>query len=148
VLDLLGNADRQLHRGHYDEAALRYYRALELLVQRRLKKSYRIDAGNVAEDHVPSLLGERWIRQKGKPDAGWKLGQRDAIELLAALGDELGQRILDRYDNLDTTARNENWLIHGTRHVSQKAAGKFRAKLLDALDVPENAIPAWPDFRP
>jgi hypothetical protein len=64
------------------------------------------------------------------------------------LGDPWGRRLLDRIEQLDSKARNENSLIHGSEHVTEKRFCGYRKKVLDALDVHENAIPSWPSFRP
>jgi len=150
VLDMLGNGDRRAGRGHYDEAALRYYRAVELCVSRRLQHLYGIDNSSVDETDVPSPLREELLRRNGPPDPVWKLGQRNSIALLAAKDDPLGKRLLD-YDknkNLDAQARNENWLIHGTEHVDEKRCRAYRRKTLEALGLEEQNVPRWPDFRP
>ncbi len=148
VLDMLANGNRQAERGNYDEAALRYYRAVELCVERRLRHQYRIDNSAVREEDVPSPLREELLARRGPPTLAWKLGQRDSAALLAAKGDPLGKRLLDRDKELDVQARNQNWLIHGTEHVDEKRFSAYKRKTLEALDIAEEAIPRWPDFRP
>ncbi len=150
VLDMLGNGDRQALRGHYDEAALRYYRAVELCVERRLRILHQTDNGEVREDQVPSPLREELLDREGKPAPVWKLGQFNSAKLLAALGDGAGTRLLARLvaKKLDCQARNDNWLIHGTAHVDQRRFMAFKTSVLDALTIPEQKVPAWPDFRP
>jgi hypothetical protein len=149
VLDMLANGDRQAARGHYDEAALRYYRAVELCVERRLHILHQIDNGAVREDQIPSPMREGLLLH-GRWPAPWKLGQFESAQLLAALGDALGTRLLDRLkrNKLDCQARNENWLIHGTAHVDQGRFLAFKTSVLDALAIPAEQVPAWPDFRP
>lgn len=150
VLDMLANADRSAGRGNHDEAALRYYRAVELCVSRRLKVLYSIDNDAVAKDQVPSPMKEELVERKGEPGRnGWELAQYNSIKLLAVIGDPAGQRLLDRYDRkrIDSQARNKNWLIHGQQHVSQSSCESFRTAVLDALDISPEEIPAWPDFR-
>lgn len=151
VVDMIANGDRQAARGNCDEAALRYYRAVELCGARRLRLLFKIDNNATPTDKVPSPLREEFLRRKGDPPKGlWKLGQRDCVQLLAALDDSLGQHLLDQFksNRIDAQARNENWLIHGQQHVSQSSCESFRTAVLDALDISPEEIPAWPDFRP
>lgn len=151
VLDMLANGDRQAERGHYDDAVLRYYRAVELFVQRRLLHQYKIDNSAVRESDVPSPLREELLSRHGPPDPdskGWKLGRHDTTALLAAKGDPVAKRMLDREKKLDLQSRNQNWLIHGTEHVDKRRFSAYRRTILDALDIQEQKIPQWPDFRP
>ena len=99
---------------------------------------------------VPSPLKEEFMQRREPGPQGWELGQYQSVQLLAALGDELGKRLLERLkeNRLDNQARNKNWLIHGQQHVSRTNCEEFRRGVLEALDISGDQIPAWPDFRP
>jgi len=147
VLDLLANADRHAGRGFPDEAALRLYRSVELCLQRRLLAKHGIDNSAVQPDQVPEPLRSELERRHGAPGkSGWKLGLDDSAALLAALGDRIGKSVKET--TLDLGARNLNWLIHGSAHVTDNQVKGFRGKVLEALNVREGDIPAWPDFAP
>ena len=150
VLDMLANGNRQAARGNYDEAALRYYRAIELTADRLLSLRHQIDNSSVPEAAVPEPLREEFRNRKGPAALVWKLGLYESVQLLAALNDPLGKRLLDHLDRkrLDSEARNQNWLIHGEDHVDEKRFAKFKENVLAALDLSEDAVPSWPDFRP
>lgn len=146
VVDLVANADRWAARGHHDEAALRLYRALELFAQRRLRLPHGVDNSAVGVEQVPDAVLRKAIEQRHGP-APWKLGLKDSADLLSAHGDEAGRRLAANLDRLDTQARNENWLIHGDRHVGEQACLSFRKGVLTALGIEEDRIPAWPRFK-
>jgi hypothetical protein len=146
---MLSNGDRQAERGQLDEAALRYYRAVELAAERRLKFALKIDNSAVREEDVPQPLRDEFLQRKGKPSPVWKLAQYESVQLLAARGDRLGKRLLETMNSnkLDNQARNENWLIHGTQHVDRQRFLAFKRNVLDALDIAESGVFAWSDFR-
>lgn len=151
VLDMLSNATRSAMCGNYDDASLRYYRSLELCVARRLRLIHKIDNDAVTKLQVPSPLKEDFVRRKGEPpQTGWMLAQYDCVQLLAALGDDVGKRLLDhiKQNRIDNQARNRNWLIHGDQHVSRASCESFRSGILSALGIAAQDIPVWPDFRP
>jgi CRISPR-associated protein (TIGR02710 family) len=149
VLDMLGNGERHARRGQFDEAALRYYRALELTADRRLRILFTIDNGAVREQDVPQALRNEFLSRKGTPSPLWKLGQYESVQLLASKDDPVGRRLLAdmQANRLDCQARNENWLIHGTRHVEEAQFLAFRRNVLPALGIAEGDVFAWPDFR-
>ncbi len=128
---------------------MRYYRAIELWVARRLKREYKIDNDAVKESDVPSPLREEFVQRKKHPDPTWALGLRDSAELLAALGDAQGRVLLEhlKEKRIDVKSRNKNWLIHGQQHVDQSAARAFRTSVLEALGIESSDVKPWPDFR-
>lgn len=149
VLDMLANGERQAARGDFDAAALRYYRAVELWADRRLQFCHRIDNSAVKDTDVPEPLRDEWLQSKGPPAPVWKLGLHDSVALLAAKDDPAAQPMLEQLlaNKLDTGARNQSWLIHGSQHVEQGQFLAFRASVLAALALTEAQIPQWPDFR-
>jgi len=149
VLDILANAERQALRGHRDEAALRYYRAVELCAQRRLKHLHGLDSDRVPEADVPEPLRSDLKATRGAPQRGvWKLGLHDTAILLGLKGDAIGSSIVEALPKLDIAARNQSWLIHGLGHVTERQLAGFRKAVLAALSIDERDIRAWPDFRP
>jgi CRISPR-associated protein (TIGR02710 family) len=84
VEDLILNAQRRAQSGRYDDAVGRYYRALEMLAQRRLKIKHDIDTSKVEEKQIPpSLLAKLPPAEDGIR----KFGLRQSYELLQALED-------------------------------------------------------------
>ncbi len=146
VLDMLANGERQAKQGRFDEASLRYYRAVELCVGRRLLLLHEIDNSAVKKGDVPQPLCGEFIRRDGEPQPTWKLGQLNSIRLLAARHDRVGERLLNHYENLDSNARNCNWLIHGQEHVDLERFLSYRGKVLEAIGISEAEIHSWPDF--
>ncbi|HUU68642.1 MAG TPA: type III-A CRISPR-associated RAMP protein Csm3 [Planctomycetota bacterium] len=81
------------NRGWLDEAALRSYRAVELCVQRRLGARFGIDTDAVRPRQVLEPLQSDIQKRLGAaPAAGWKLGLRDAAELVGLLNDPIGKQ--------------------------------------------------------
>jgi CRISPR-associated protein (TIGR02710 family) len=66
VEDLLLNAERRSVRGRYDDAVGRLYRALELLVQVRLKLTYGLRTEDIDRSLLPEKVAERYAKIDGK----------------------------------------------------------------------------------
>ena len=145
VLDMLANAERKRKRGEFDEAALRYYRALELCVERRLWL-YGIDNGDVPDASIPPEVIDEFPVHKGQKKRA--LGLLQSAKLLSYKEDKFGADIFKALANyeIDTEARNHNWLIHGERHVCEKNIIKVRAGIFEALNLQESDMTAWATF--
>lgn len=125
VQDLLLNAQRRAAQERYDDAVARLYRALELLVQVRLKLSYQIETGNVDTNKIPEASRAAF------PDK--KIGLERAYNLLLALSqdDPLSQLYAaEGKGTMDAvTKRNNSILAHGFRPVSQEDYENSGAKI-------------------
>jgi CRISPR-associated protein (TIGR02710 family) len=138
VEDLLANAERCAHRGRYDDAVARLYRATELLAQIRLRRVYDIQTGDVWLDSpaiaecpaalellekaraqaVPLSEGSRGADTR---DRQVKIGLWQAYSLLGALGDPLGEHFLADSRHLKgfLEMRHRSILAHGLDPVTR-----------------------------
>ncbi|HHO76301.1 MAG TPA: TIGR02710 family CRISPR-associated protein [Deltaproteobacteria bacterium] len=114
VGDLLNNAGRRAHRGYYDDAVARIYRAVELFAQTRLRKEYGLDTAEMGLDDIPECIRsdyENRVRENGRI----LLGLKDDYMLLYKLEDQIGRA----YKAVETkfvdalTRRNKSIGAHG-----------------------------------
>lgn len=149
-LDLLSNAQRRSSEGRYDDAVARLYRAIEALAQYRLQSRYGIKTNNVERHHVPDeLAAEWWTADDAEP---LKIGLRQAYQLLAALGDDLGVRFqaifLDDPDNDGALgARNASILAHGFQPVAEAVFQRLWKATLELAEVDEKSLLKFPQLR-
>ncbi len=129
-LDILANADRRAKEHRYDVAVALLYRLMEYIAQRRLHdKGIRSD--NVCLGVIPEAVRPKWESRVG-PDGRLKVGMLHGYELLADLGDELGQHFLNLYRESKSRlkpyleCRNISPLAHGFQPVGQEAFQKLR----------------------
>lgn len=121
VQDLLLNADRRAAQARYDDAVGRIYRALELLVQIRLKQAYGIQTGDVDLMKLPENLRPKYDQKRSPYSHKIQLALRDSYELLSQLSDDpLGKLYRERaeaiYDTLQI--RNNSLFAHGFQPIS------------------------------
>lgn len=64
VEDLLLNAERRAVQGRYDDAVARIYRAMELIAQVRLRKTYGINTADVDLEKLPTQARESLVRYR------------------------------------------------------------------------------------
>ncbi|WP_414582547.1 TIGR02710 family CRISPR-associated CARF protein [Scytonema sp. PCC 10023] len=142
VQDLLRNAERRTAQERYDDAVGRLYRALELLAQIHLLKSYGIRTGDVNTQQLPEYLQEEY-EKKRSPDRGKiELGLRESYELLRKLSDntigklyqESGKKILNGLE-----VRNKSILAHGFKPITasdyQMVSGLFVNFIQSAIEA-------------
>lgn len=151
VEDLVLNAQRRTSVRRYDDAVGRYYRALEMLAQVRLKLQYGIETGAVQPEQVPIGARERYLKAG---EAETKLGLRDAYSLLRDLQDPVvGPIFADREKVLINalSVRNNSLFAHGYQPIGPEQfdqflgfAGDFLNELLDKLYGKANRIPQLP----
>jgi CRISPR-associated protein (TIGR02710 family) len=138
VADLLLNADRRAAQGRYDDAVARLYRALEMAAQVRLEQQWHIASGNVDLEKIPAALRERY-RQLLDSDGRIRLGLTRSYELLADLGDPVGQLWRKQRARLLAAleARNGSILAHGTTPLGPsdytRNASVFKGFIEDVL---------------
>ncbi|MHA2612145.1 MAG: TIGR02710 family CRISPR-associated CARF protein [bacterium JZ-2024 1] len=130
ALDLLANADRRAHQGHYDQAISILYRLLEFIAQFLLNQK-GIDTSNVDPQKIPRSVRQKWLNRK-TPDGKIKTGLLHDFELLQDLGVEIGTNFMTQYKDEASglrgyiEARNLSYFHHGFQHVSRKTCEKFR----------------------
>jgi len=91
IVDLLANAERRFNEGKYDDCVARLYRALEMLVQWRLKEKFGLDTGDIDLSKVPDK--EKWYNYRNPRDGKIKLPLYASYELLKSLEDPIGNEI-------------------------------------------------------
>lgn len=115
---LVETAKRAAHRGRYDDAFSRLYRATEFLAQVVLRFEFDVRTSDVDLAKLPP--GGTAIELTVGRDGKRKAGLSHSYELLSTLGHPLGayytdtrSRLLHLLEN-----RNESWLAHGFRSIS------------------------------
>ena len=153
LLDMLANARRRAEVAQkFDDAVARLYAALEALARNRLLTGYNIKTNAVQQAQVPEVLRADYIHRCSDPldpKGRLRLGLEDSYTLLAALGDELGQRYLEREKELKQVlyARNQSRLAHGTEPVKQVTYQKMSEILLAFAGVDDSELPGFPEMK-
>lgn len=151
VQDLLANAERRSAEGRTDDAVGRLYRSIEALAQLRLAEEHQItNTKGVPVESVPEPLRSEW--ESRSEDGTVLLGLQDAYALLAALGDELGQRFMEKglHDRKKSplTARNQSILAHGFERVREKVFQRLRDVAFELADIRDGDVPSFPKLGP
>ncbi len=123
VQDLLLNAERRATQERYDDAVGRLYRAIELLAQIRLLKSYSIKTGDVETQQLPESLREEYEQMRSPVTGKIQLALRNSYELLSKLPDDpLGKLYLESarkiLNALET--RNNSLFAHGFQPITSR----------------------------
>ncbi len=138
LIDLWLNAERRMEEGHWMDAVARLYRLTELIVQFRLRRQHGLASGNLDVSKLPEALQEKYNKlrdEKGRI----KLGLRQDFELLAELGDPLGERYDERLEGA-LRARNESIAGHGLSPVSREDCERLAERVRALLGV---VVPDW-----
>lgn len=128
VQDLLLNAERRAIQQRYDDAVGRLYRALELLAQIYLLRSYKIKTGDVDIQKLPELLQELYEQKRSSEKGTIELALKDSYELLSAMpGDPLGQLYQDNRNRINDTlkVRNYSLFAHGFQPITKEIYQRF-----------------------
>ena len=120
--DLFLNAKRKASRGLYDDAAGRVYRALEVLVDARLRIGYDINKNDLDLDKLEKILVSQYKQ-------GDKLSLKESLELLLEINidDELAVEYVKRRERIDDSLsiRNSSLFAHGYTPISEKELEGF-----------------------
>jgi CRISPR-associated protein (TIGR02710 family) len=151
LLDLLANAWRRGEiEQRYDDAVARLYRFVEGLAQLALWRTHGIKTGRVPLERLPpgGEFEAEASRARGDGKAYVQLGLQKSFQLLAALGDPLGDVAprLEPEGDLGKLlqSRNQSLLAHGARPVAaQIFRGLFEA-CLALLDVRREDLVRFP----
>lgn len=144
ILDLYANAERRFKEGKVDDAILRLYRVVEMIVQEKLLNMYGIDSSDAREESLPERLREDFAgKYKSQRDGKIKIPQSASFELLYELGDEIGKRFKEQKSSfLDIqNARNHSYLAHGfvcSKDRTYRMMGEFvlALQIFKADDAP------------
>jgi len=119
--DLLRNAQRRAHQQRYDDAVGRLYRALELLVQLRLKVQYAIATGDVDVNQLPEALREKYATERNPRNGLIQLPLWKSYILLSELPDDpLGEHFNSQSQYLldALSVRNHSLFAHGFKPIA------------------------------
>lgn len=156
VEDLLLNAQRRAHQQQYDDAVGRLYRALELLVQIRLKRDYEIATGDVDLAKFPEDLRDRYAAERNPRNNKVQIPLWKSYLLLSELpNDPLGSYFQTEAKHLQNAleVRNQSLFAHGFTPITasdyQKAGSAIQSFIKTALDqiIPakqRNPLPQFP----
>ena len=148
VLDLLANAVRRAEREHkYDDAVARLYSVIEKAAKIRLKTVFQIDNSAVTKEQLPPLKKELLIAGMTPAEDGrYKFPLYRSYQLLAALGDPLGQAYEAQEEELRKVMniRNDSLLAHGFKSVSAETYHKMLHIALTFCGIEREHLPDFP----
>jgi CRISPR-associated protein (TIGR02710 family) len=117
VEDLVLNAERRAEQGRFDDAVARLYRALELLVQLRLKLEYSIITGEVDIEKLPDIHKKEYEAKRDSKDNIIKIALKESYELLVKMNKE------DPLTKIYTEKEKHLWDLLNVRNNSLYAHG-------------------------
>lgn len=117
VEDLVLNAVRRAEQGRFDDAVARLYRALELLVQLRLKLEYSILTGEVDIEKLPDIRKKEYESKRDSKDNKIKIALKESYELLVKMNKE------DPLTKIYTEKEKYLWDLLNVRNNSLYAHG-------------------------
>lgn len=121
VEDLLFNAERRATQGRYDDATARIYRALEMIVQIRLRTKYEIDTSDVDLAKVPEQR-QKSLEHHRSEDGKLRVPLFAAWTLVPDMGDEvLGAWFAKNKGKIQDFlgSRNLSILAHGNKPIDK-----------------------------
>ncbi|HOU57673.1 MAG TPA: TIGR02710 family CRISPR-associated CARF protein [Smithellaceae bacterium] len=130
VGDLLNNAERRAHRGYYDDAVGRLYRATELFAQIRLKTAHNLDSAEMKLADLPAELRPKYA-SRTRENNKLLIGLREDYALLADLNDTVGIRYENSSKKITDilNKRNKSIFAHGVQPLSEGDYRKVRETL-------------------
>jgi CRISPR-associated protein (TIGR02710 family) len=145
VLDLLANAQRRKDEGRFDDAVARLYRAIEAIAQVSLKEGHGFESTeSVPLDRIPEPLRTMWA-PKGR-DGVVKLGLQDDYELLAVLGDPVGQQFQRAGlsgEKSPLSVRNRSILAHGFDRAPSHVCDSLFNSAISLANVDPASLPTF-----
>jgi len=147
--DLLANAMRKadLER-KFDDAVARLYRAMEVLAQVELRRTYEIDTSDVREKDIPEVMREEYLsKYLDKNDPKIRIPLLAAFRLLKELGNELAEnffRVYDKDIKYLLSTRNKSILAHGFISVDEKTFQKLFESIMNFSGTKEEDLPRFP----
>ncbi len=135
VGDLLNNAERRAHRGYYDDAVARLYRATELLAQIRMERQHGYRSESLTLQDLPENLRAVYT-SRVRNDGRVILGLRDDYELLSRRDDPVGALFMNHESRLldALKRRNESIGAHGLKPLAEQDYRYVHAVLAEFLD--------------
>ncbi len=148
LVDLYANAQRRLDHGRCDDALARLYRLTEGIGQWRLCEQGQPNPKAVPADWLkekaPTWFAENGDRKPRRSDGRLELGSRQLIDVLAEMGDPIGQMLHTLLRNGDEPTkkgplqsllnrRNRSLLAHGFEPIDRAAVEELRELLREPL---------------
>jgi len=150
VADLIANAARRADlEEKYEDAVARLYAAIEKLGKLILKQDHGLDNSRLAPDDVPDPLRDDYRARYWSVEKGClQVPLHATYDLLAALGDSLGRRVVDGWQTIGPLLdqRNQSILGHGTQTVSRQTYERLRDTALALLEMGEGDLPNFPTW--
>jgi CRISPR-associated protein (TIGR02710 family) len=143
----MANADRRATiEGKYEDGIARLYSCLERGAKFHLHRQFGVSTEDVKVEQLPDAIRVEFDQKyrdvrKGKI----RLPLFAAYRLLDALNDELGLRFMARQEEILKllNLRNLSPLGHGENPVGQEGYARFRALLVELLEIDEDALPKF-----
>ncbi len=139
VEDLVLNAERRAEHGRFDDAVARLYRALELLIQLRLKLEYSILTGEVDIEKLPDIHKKEYEAKRDSKDNKIKIALKESYELLVKMNkeDPLTKIYIEKEKHLWDllNVRNNSLYAHGFTPILKEQYEEFYKSFVeDILD--------------
>lgn len=146
VGDLINNAERHAHRGYFDDAVGRLYRATEMFAQTRLKITHNLDSGEMTPGNLPAEIRPKY-QTRVRENNRLLLGLRDDYALLADLNDPMGVLFESRSRKITDILkkRNDSIFAHGVRPLSDSDYRKVKETLAGFIE--ESAVKNGIEYR-
>lgn len=138
LIDLWLNAQRRLVERHWIDAVARLYRLTEFIAQFRLARQYSLDTGALDVTKLPEPVQSKYKRlcdERGRV----KLELKKAYELLADLGDSVGQQYDEKLQGA-LRARNDSIAGHGRTPVTEEDCRRLAERVRELLS---HVMPNW-----
>ena len=124
VADLIKNAERRLEEGKYDDAVARLYRAVELIVQCKLKFQYGVETSDLDVEKLPEEIRYKYENKRGR-NGKIMIGMRQSYKLIRDLNDDLGDKFHNDSRLKDLLQqRNNSILAHGLQPITKGKASE------------------------
>ncbi|MFB2739124.1 TIGR02710 family CRISPR-associated CARF protein [Umezakia ovalisporum] len=152
VQDLIMNAERRAAQERYDDAVGRLYRALELLAQIRLLKTYGIKTGDVDIEKLPESLKNEYEQKRSPVKGKIQLALKSNYELLSKLPDDPIGKLYQKSANKIINAlevRNNSLFAHGFKPITSSDYEKVKEVFVNFIqDAITSVIPAKLQLQP
>ena len=148
LLELLANARRRARQARYDDGVVRLYRAVELYGQQLVKQAFGAELGRLSiesiQEHQRDSFHSRFSQSLRKNR--YELGVADLYQSLRFCN---GRNLRDKriiYTKIRTGLkdRNDSFLAHGVRPVSENDFNTLWNGVTRDLNIQEHDLPAWP----
>jgi len=136
VQDLLLNAERRAAQERYDDSVGRLYRALELLAQIRLLKSYEIETGDVEVQKIPESLRGEYEKERSNITGKIQLALTKSYKLLSSFPDDPIGNLYHENSNKIISAleiRNHSLFAHGFHPINRSNYLRVSKEFVDFI---------------